>query len=198
MKHQRNLKEKRRVAEVSDFVPRGQKMGPAATVFRKGACTNCGAMTHAAKVRPPSARARASGMCVTLAVGPRQDCVERPRKKGAKYTGEDIRSDELVVELAHDYASKRDHWAQYEAANHMEMIKARAAAAARPPPRPPRPSPRSPRARPAAAAPAPAPTAKDDAEAFTHAGAEPRLRDHDGQVIVAPAAGQALEQPPHF
>ena len=29
---------------------RGKKAGPAATKFRKGACTNCGAMTHSVKV----------------------------------------------------------------------------------------------------------------------------------------------------
>ena len=63
LKHQRNLKEKKPVATATDFVPRGRALGDAATAFRKGACTNCGAMTHKAA-----------------------DCVERPRKKGAKYS----------------------------------------------------------------------------------------------------------------
>jgi len=49
--HQRNLKEHRPVATVGDFRPRGQKAGPAASVFRKGACTNCGALTHTSQVR---------------------------------------------------------------------------------------------------------------------------------------------------
>eukprot|EP00967_Tisochrysis_lutea_P059838 scaffold76295_cov28-Tisochrysis_lutea.AAC.2 len=49
--HQRNLKEQRPVARVTDFKPRGQKAGPAATIYRKGACANCGAMTHKEKVR---------------------------------------------------------------------------------------------------------------------------------------------------
>mmetsp|Transcript_35667 Transcript_35667/g.78383 ORF Transcript_35667/g.78383 Transcript_35667/m.78383 type:complete len:606 (+) Transcript_35667:424-2241(+) len=100
LKHQRNLKEQKPVARVTDFVPRGHKAGPAASVYRKGACTNCGAMTHKAR-----------------------DCVERPRKKGAKFTGKDIKSDELIVEMAFDYAGKRDHWSQYDASNHIELLK---------------------------------------------------------------------------
>jgi pre-mRNA-processing factor SLU7 len=48
--HQRNLKEQRPVATVTDFRPRGMKAGPAVTVFRKGACQNCGAVTHIARV----------------------------------------------------------------------------------------------------------------------------------------------------
>lgn len=51
-------------SDISNWYQRGQKRGPAATKYRKGACSNCGAMTHKSK-----------------------DCMERPRKKGAKYTG---------------------------------------------------------------------------------------------------------------
>ena len=100
LKHQKNLKEKKAVATATDFVPRGRKMGAAATVFRKGACTNCGAMTHKAI-----------------------DCVERPRKKGAKYTGKDIKPDEYVPDMAFDYAGKRDHWANYDASDHVGKLK---------------------------------------------------------------------------
>ena len=45
--------------------------GPKATRYRKGACANCGAMTHK-----------------------RVDCLERPRKLGAQYTGKNIAADE--------------------------------------------------------------------------------------------------------
>jgi len=101
LQHQRNLKEKKKVAEVSDFIPRGARAGPAATKYRKGACANCGAITHSAK-----------------------DCVERPRKKGAKFSGSNIKADEVVVEMAFDYAGKRDHWAQYDPSDHTLMIEA--------------------------------------------------------------------------
>jgi len=101
LQHQRNLKEKKIVAGVADFIPRGQKLGPAATKFRKGACANCGSMTHTAK-----------------------DCVDRPRKKGAKFTGRDIKADEVIVEMAFDYAGKRDHWAQYNPEEHTASIAA--------------------------------------------------------------------------
>ena len=100
LKHQKNLKEKKVVAIATDFVPRGRQLGAAATSFRKGACTNCGAMTHKMV-----------------------DCVERPRKKGAKYTGKDIKPDEFVPDMAFDYAGKRDHWANYDASDHVGKLK---------------------------------------------------------------------------
>ena len=89
LQHTKNWKGKAKVAEATDFIPRGQKAGPAATVYRKGACENCGAMTHK-----------------------KRDCVERPRKIGAKHSGKGIAADDVVVEMAFDYAGKRDHWAQ--------------------------------------------------------------------------------------
>jgi hypothetical protein len=49
------------------------QQGPKATRYRKGACANCGAMTHK-----------------------RVDCLERPRKLGAQYTGKNIAADEYI------------------------------------------------------------------------------------------------------
>lgn len=51
-----------------------KKDAPKAKTFRKGACENCGAMTHKKK-----------------------DCVERPRKLGAVHTKTDIAPDEYVM-----------------------------------------------------------------------------------------------------
>ena len=45
------------------------------TKFRKGACENCGSMTHK-----------------------RKDCLERPRKIGARFTGQGFGNDEYIGE----------------------------------------------------------------------------------------------------
>jgi pre-mRNA-processing factor SLU7 len=70
--------------EPSEWYARGQPAGPAATKYRKGACTNCGAMTHSAK-----------------------DCLERPRKLGAKFTGRDIQADEIIRKFDQSFEGKR-------------------------------------------------------------------------------------------
>lgn len=71
------------------------------TRYRRGACENCGAMSH--KTR---------------------DCLERPRKKGARWTGEDIRPDEYIQEAALDFEGKRDRWAGYDASEYEQVIRA--------------------------------------------------------------------------
>ncbi|ORY89839.1 Pre-mRNA splicing Prp18-interacting factor-domain-containing protein [Leucosporidium creatinivorum] len=87
---------------------RGAKAGPAATKFRKGACTNCGAMTHKVK-----------------------DCLERPRKVGAKFTGKNIAADEVIhddtrglngMEGMGDFDAKRDRWDGYDPASHKAVV----------------------------------------------------------------------------
>lgn len=75
----------------SKWYDRGKKLGPAATKFRKGACENCGAMTH--KTR---------------------DCLSRPRKQGAKWTGRDIQADEVVQDVNLGWDAKRDRWNGYD------------------------------------------------------------------------------------
>ena len=76
----------------SKWYDRGKRLGPAATKFRKGACENCGAMTH--KTR---------------------ECLSRPRAKGARWTGKDIQADELVQDVELGWDAKRDRWNGYDA-----------------------------------------------------------------------------------
>src|SRR5579862_3042378 len=75
----------------SEWYARGQRAGPSATKYRKGACENCGAMTHKAK-----------------------ECLERPRKLGAKYSGQDIQADEMIRNFDQSFEGKRDRWNGYD------------------------------------------------------------------------------------
>lgn len=75
------------------------------TVYRKGACKNCGAMSHNEK-----------------------DCVERPRstKKSAWKSGLDIAADEVTMKLEDhgkvSYDAKRDQWKGYDAVEYQTVI----------------------------------------------------------------------------
>lgn len=95
--HQRRV-DKDETSGINDWYDRGAKAGPAATKFRKGACENCGAMTHKKK-----------------------DCLERPRKKGAKYTGKDIQADEIISQAPVGYDAKRDRWNGYDSSTHKQL-----------------------------------------------------------------------------
>lgn len=95
LKHQRREEK----AEKSQWYDRGRKAGPAATKYRKGACENCGAMTHKAK-----------------------DCLSRPRAKGAKWTGKDIQADEVLQDLKLDWDAKRDRWNGYDASEYKHIV----------------------------------------------------------------------------
>ncbi|CZS98184.1 probable step II splicing factor [Rhynchosporium agropyri] len=88
LEHQRLQKAQ---AEQSKWYDRGKKLGPAATKFRKGACENCGAMTHKTK-----------------------ECLSRPRAKGAKWTGQDIQADEIIQDVKMGWDAKRDRWNGYD------------------------------------------------------------------------------------
>ncbi len=100
LKHQRAPEEKvKPAASLNEYFVRGQK-GKTATKFRKGACENCGAMTHK-----------------------RKDCLERPRKVGAQFSGEDIAADELILpKLQHDFDGKRDRWNGYDPMMYRSVI----------------------------------------------------------------------------
>lgn len=102
--HQRRPDYDTSASKLNEWYDRGAKAGPAATKYRKGACENCGAMTHK-----------------------RKDCLERPRKKGAKYTNEDIAADEVVQDIQVGYDAKRDRWNGYDPAEHSKIYEEYAA-----------------------------------------------------------------------
>ena len=68
--------------------------------YRKGACENCGALTHKKK-----------------------DCCERPRRRGAKYTKNNFKPDEFLEEINYDFEGKRDRWNGYEPSMEIRRIK---------------------------------------------------------------------------
>jgi pre-mRNA-processing factor SLU7 len=72
---------------------------PKATKYRKGACENCGSMTHREK-----------------------DCLQRKRKKGAKWTGKDIAADEKAQDVRLGWDAKRDRWNGFEASEYQGVV----------------------------------------------------------------------------
>ncbi|EMD37876.1 hypothetical protein CERSUDRAFT_114513 [Gelatoporia subvermispora B] len=98
LSHQRIPEYDRSADKLDNWYDRGAKAGPAAKKYRKGACENCGALTHK-----------------------KQDCLERPRKKGAKYTNRDIAPDEIVQDVAPGYDAKRDRWNGYDPSEHRKV-----------------------------------------------------------------------------
>ncbi|PSN44778.1 Pre-mRNA-splicing factor Slu7 [Blattella germanica] len=101
LKHQRPQPEKeKQFSRIDEWYKRGVDTSSVAVKFRKGACENCGALTHKKK-----------------------DCMERPRKVGAKYTGAKIAPDEFMQPvLAMDYDGKRDRWSGYDPSEHKAII----------------------------------------------------------------------------
>lgn len=51
-----------------------------------------------------------------------KDCLERPRKRGAKWTGADIKADEFIQEAKLDFEGKRDRWAGYDPEEYKEIV----------------------------------------------------------------------------
>ncbi|KAG8933091.1 mRNA splicing protein [Tulasnella sp. 418] len=102
--HQRRRDEETSEPKLDEWYDRGKTAGPAATKYRKGACENCGALTHK-----------------------RKDCLERPRKRGAKYTGKDIMADEVIQDISLGYDAKRDRWNGYDPSEHKKVYEEYAA-----------------------------------------------------------------------
>lgn len=51
-----------------------------------------------------------------------KQCCERPRKVGAKFTGSDIKEDEVITEVTLDFAGKHDRWNGYDPAEHEQLM----------------------------------------------------------------------------
>lgn len=99
LEHQRLQKAAEADLSTQKWYDRGKRAGPAATKYRKGACENCGAMTHK-----------------------RADCLSRPRKLGAKWSGQDIQADEIIEEVDLSWDGKRDRWNGYDAKEHRHVV----------------------------------------------------------------------------
>uniref|UniRef100_A0A7S1XGY3 Pre-mRNA-splicing factor SLU7 n=1 Tax=Compsopogon caeruleus TaxID=31354 RepID=A0A7S1XGY3_9RHOD len=102
LRHQKaeTVKDPEVVARKLDvWYERGKKAGPAATKFRKGACENCGSMAHAAT-----------------------DCLERPRKVRARFSGVEIAADDVISNVALDFDGKRDRWNGYDSKEYKKVI----------------------------------------------------------------------------
>ncbi|XP_076148678.1 pre-mRNA-splicing factor SLU7 isoform X1 [Alosa pseudoharengus] len=101
LKHQRPQdEEEEQFSNIAEWYKRGVQEKSVSTKFRKGACENCGAITHKKK-----------------------DCLERPRKVGAKFTGTGMAPDEHdQITLSLDYDGKRDRWNGYDPDDHMRIV----------------------------------------------------------------------------
>ncbi|KAK5131933.1 mRNA splicing protein [Meristemomyces frigidus] len=100
LEHQRLQSQKNHdPLSTSKWYDRGKTVGTKATKYRKGACENCGSISHKAK-----------------------DCLQRKRKLGAKWTGRDIAGDEKVEDMKLGWDAKRDRWNGYEASEYQEVI----------------------------------------------------------------------------
>ncbi|KAL2320001.1 hypothetical protein Fmac_028970 [Flemingia macrophylla] len=96
LKHQKKWKSDPNYTK--SWYDRGAKIFQA-DKYRKGACENCGAMTHDSK-----------------------SCMERPRRVGAKWTNKHIAPDEKIETFELDYDGKRDRWNGYDASTYARVI----------------------------------------------------------------------------
>ena len=100
LEHQRSKKIRTSTTlEVAPILEHNAK-ALARTKYKKGACENCGADGHKAA-----------------------DCLERPRKKGAKWTGKDIKADDQVkTRDPANWEAKRDRWFNYDPREHSKTV----------------------------------------------------------------------------
>ena len=99
LKHQRMRDSNAVKVDINKWYTKGRFLPNTVTKFRKGACTNCGSITHTAKF-----------------------CCDRPRKVGAKYSGKDFGNDEVIEEFELNYDAKRDRWNGYDPDTYKHVI----------------------------------------------------------------------------
>jgi pre-mRNA-processing factor SLU7 len=99
LEHQRLQKVQDSTIANTKWYDRGAKLGPAVTKFRKGACENCGSMSHKTK-----------------------ECLSRPRKQGAKWTGKDLQADDVVMSVKLGWDAKRDRWNGYDPQEYQNVV----------------------------------------------------------------------------
>ncbi|KAB2599834.1 pre-mRNA-splicing factor SLU7-like [Pyrus ussuriensis x Pyrus communis] len=95
LKHQRKWKSDPNYTK--SWYDRGAKTFQA-DKYPKGACENCGAITHTTRL-----------------------CMERPRKKGARWTNMHIAPDEKIESFELDYDGKRNRWNGFDAATYARI-----------------------------------------------------------------------------
>ena len=100
LEHQRLQSEKNQDSiATARWYERGKTSGQRATKYRKGACENCGSMSHAER-----------------------DCLQRKRKHGAKWTGRDIAADETVQDVHLGWDAKRDRWNGFAPTDYRDVV----------------------------------------------------------------------------
>lgn len=101
LKHQRMPDEmQKKYDAMNKWYKHGVQEGKVVTKYRDGACENCGAMGHKKK-----------------------ECLERPRKTGARFTNKEIAPDEFEQPvLEFDYDGKRDRWNGYDTNQHKKIV----------------------------------------------------------------------------
>lgn len=101
LKHQRPQEDRQKdFSDIDEWYQRGLDTSKIVTKYRKGACENCGALTHKKK-----------------------DCMDRPRKVGAKFSNSNILPDEYIQKnLSLSFDGKRDRWSGYNPEEHKAVI----------------------------------------------------------------------------
>ena len=98
LKHQRNQNEISKLP-ITSYTEKGLVKGTPVYKYRKGACENCGVLTHKTK-----------------------ECCERPRKVGAKWSGKDFKEDEFLHDIPLDFEGKKDIWNGYDPNSQIKQI----------------------------------------------------------------------------